>query len=235
MTTNLIGIIRQAMGWCPQKDFIQENASMKNHELYYDLPFQRDAHSENGTEIIVDIDTGIIPAAGLFAFIVLLFLGFIFPILVYFAVLSVFLSYVILFIQDRTTLEISSSSIIFRRPLFKPVVIPKEGILKTEVVKNINYTLRWILLPLAIVLIVVLAYGAKDILYISGSLKDFSVIISKFSLKGTIILILGVTFYMAYIRSKYPKALKITSKIKKEITIYTKDPHELATKFGVVP
>ena len=153
--------------------------------------------------------------------------------LVYIAVLSVFLSYVILFIQDRTTLEITSSSVIFRRSLFKHVVIPKESILKIEVVKNINYTLRWILLPLAIVLIVVLAYGAKDILYISDSLKDFSAIISKFSLKGTIILILGVTFYMACIRSKYPKALKITSKIKKRITIYTEDPHELARKLGI--
>lgn len=149
--------IKKLMGWCPQKDFILENAGIENHELYYNSSFQRDTRSEKGTEITADIDTGIIPAAGLLAFIVLLFFGLIFPILVYFAVFSVFLSYLIQFIQDRTTLEITSGSIILRRPLFKPVVIPKESILRTEVVKNINYTLRWILLPLAIVLIVVMA------------------------------------------------------------------------------
>lgn len=230
--TIVIDHLKKLIGWCPQKEFAMENIRIKKRELYFDSSFQRNASLERPMKIIADIDIGIILAAGLVAFFVLLFLGLIFPILVYFAVLSVFLSYAILFIQDRTTLEFTSNDMILRRPLFKPVIIQKENVLKAEVVNNINYTLRWILLPLAILVIVALAFGSKDILYLSGSPRDVSFIISRFSLKGTIILILSVAFYQAYIRSKYPKAIKITSKIKKKITIYVENPQELTGKLG---
>jgi FlaA1/EpsC-like NDP-sugar epimerase len=124
---------------------------------------------------------------------------------------------------------------IIKRPLLHPIVISKDSILKTEVIKNINHTMRLIFLPMGILLQVILIMDAVNTIsrYIAQN-DPLAVIISFVFLRVTTMVLFVVLFYKAYIRSYYPDALKVTARNNKEVTLYIDNPQDMERKLGGV-
>lgn len=243
MTINVTEIIRKTMGWCPQKDLALAHIEVEKHGLSYTSLYKNGVLSEKGTNIIIDYQymdiasIAIILFTALAALFVLFMVGFVLPIYREFVSLlvasPVFLAAVILLYQDRTNIEFTSTAIIIRRPFFKPIVISRDSILKTEVVKNYNHTIRWMILPVAIILLIFLGKDTMDIAFQYIAQKEpIAAIISIVFVKATTMLLFVVLFYKSKIRSYNPNALKITAKNKKEVTLYVDNPQELVSRIG---
>jgi hypothetical protein len=232
---NVFETIKKLVGRCPQKDFTREIASIEKHEQYIISSYEKDAHAGKTMKIITDYQFSTVLYAGSAVFFIFLIAGIVFSIPVYFAVLSVlsiFLTSVILFVQDRTTMEFSSNALIIRRLLFKPVEISKDDILKTEVVKNPNRRFRRAIILLVIAALIFQAKGAIDTLSRSTLHNTVPYFIFRVFLEVTLLVFVQVLFYKWYIRSHYENLLKITSRTKRQVTIYVDNPQELVSKFG---
>lgn len=155
--TGITEKVKKFIGWCPQKDFTREIVNTEKHEQYFISFYEKGAHAGKTMKIITDYQFSTVLYAGSAAFFIFLIAGLVFPIPVYFAILSVlsiFLTSVILFVQDKTTVEFASNALIIRRPLFKPVKISKDDILKIEVVKNPNRRFRRVIISLVIIALI---------------------------------------------------------------------------------
>ena len=143
------------------------------------------------------------------------------------------LASVVLLYQDRTHLIFISNAIIIKRPLLHTVVISKDNILKTEVIKNINHTILFITLPMSILVQVFLIMDALNTVsrYIAHN-DPLAVIISFIFLKVTIMVLFAVLFYKVYIRSYYPDALKVKARNNREIILYIDNPRDMERKLG---
>lgn len=158
--------------------------------------------------------------------------GLVFPFFFVLSILSILLTSMILFVQDRTTIELISNAIVIKRPIFKPVEISKDSILKIEVLKNPNHRFRWAVISLVITGLISWSINAIDKL--SRVLEKDPVIyfIYMVFIEFTILIFVIVLTYKWYIRSKYENFLKITSKTNREVSIYVGDPAEIANKLG---
>lgn len=186
-------------------------------------------------KIITDYQFSTVLYAGSAAFFIFLIAGLVFSIPAYFAVLSVlsiFLTSVILVVQDKTTMEFASNALIIRRPLFKPVKISKDDILKIEIVKNPNRRFRRVIIPLVIIALIFWANGALDTLSRFMAHDRVPFFIYMIFLKVTLVIFVTVLFYKWYIRSHHENFLKITSRTKREVTIYVDNLQELVSKSG---
>ena len=209
MTINIFETIKKTAGWC--------------------------AHADKTMKIITDYQFSTVLYAGSAAFFIFLIASLVFPIPVYFAVLSVlliFLTSVILLIQDRTIMVFTSSALIIRRPLFKPVEILKDDILKIEVVKNPNRRFRRVIIPLVIIALIFWAKGAMDTLSRSTAYDRVPFSIHMIFLEVILFIFVTVLVYKWYIRSHHENFLKIISRTKREVTIYVDNPQELVSKLG---
>lgn len=236
MTINIFEAVKKIAGWCPQKDIV-EHISTEKHKQYFISSYEKDAHSGKTMKIITDYQFSTVLYAGSAAFFIFLIAGLVFSIPVYFAVLSVlsiFLTSVILVVQDKTTMEFASNALIIRRPLFKPVEISKDDILKIEVVKNPNRRFRRVIIPLVIVALIFWAKGVIDTLSRSTAHDTVSYFIFRIFLQVTLVIFVTVLIYKWYIRSRYENFLKITSRTKRQVTIYVDNPQELMNKLGVI-
>ncbi len=226
--------IRRIMGWCPQKDFVGHVRTEK-HEHYFLTSYETGAYSGKTMKILTDYQWSKILYAGSAAFFIFLIEGLVFPNLVFFAVLSilsVFLTALILFIQDRTTIEFTSNAIIIKRPLFKPVEILKDNILKIGVIKNPNNRFRWAIISLVIIALIYGSMNAIDTLSRSMARDPVPFFILFVFQQSTLLIFIIVVAYKWYIRSPYENFLKITSRSKGEVTVYLDNPWELAGKLG---
>lgn len=233
LPVNVFEHIKRLMGLCLQKDFTGEIVSIQKHEQYIIPSYENDAHAGKKMKIITDYQFSTVLYAGSAAFFIFLIAGLVFSIPAYFAVLSVlsiFLTSVILLIQDRTTMELASNALIIRRLLFKPVKISKDDILKIEVIKNPNRRFRRVIISLVIIALIFWAKGAIDTLSRSTAHDTVSYFIFRIFLQVTLVIFVTVLFYKWYIRSHYENFLKITSRTKREVTFYTSDPQELMNK-----
>ena len=241
---NVMENIRKTMGWCLHNDFLA-NVNKDECETISITPYKNDTFSEKDTKIIIDYrylrfeTIAIILFAVVFGFLILITTGFVFPEIRYLVSLLVtfllLLASVILLYQDRTHVIFTSNAIIIKRPILQPIVISKDSILKTEVIKNINHMMRLIILPVAIFLQVFLMMDAINTVsrYIAQN-DPLAVIISFVFLKGTTMILFVVLFYKGYIRSYYPNALKVTVRNNKEITLYIDNPQDMESKLGGV-
>ncbi len=231
--------IRKLMGWCPQKDFALMYAKPEKQEIYFNSTYKKRANPDEKISAIVDIEheLAIIIGRGFVALIILFIASFIFPGLRYFIFLPVFLAALVLLIHTRTNVEFASNGLIIRRWLFKPVMVSKASILKTEIVTNNNHSMRWSFLPMAII---VLIFSAKNAMRTIGIIsKDIAqgapipVFYPLIFAEITMAIFLLVLFYMWKIRLHYSNGLKITLSNSNKITFYADNPLELADKLGV--
>ncbi len=123
-------------------------------------------------------------------------------------------------VMRRACVEISSDTITITRPLFWPIVIPKDAVVKVEVRENKLTTPYW-LLAAAMAMIFVSAAGSiyygldnpASMRFISGL--------------GAAIFFPMIS-YRTYARTHYPRILAITTAEKKIAAIYTEDPEQIA-------
>lgn len=250
MTLNFAQTIRKMMGWCPQKGFDFADARREKHELYDDKFYQKDSHTAKGIttgeKLIIDyldfniVSIAIILFSIVMAIFVLMISAFFVPILrnFVFIIFSVglFIVIFILMYAKRKNAELTVDSIIVNRPFQKPVVIPKDTILKTEVVKNYNHSVRWII-PLSV--IIILAISMKSIAdvsshYFAGNYSLLDTIPIVFVNIGLISAYISI-YFMGKKKSTYRSALKITAKLKNEVSlyVYVDDPQELKNTLEV--
>jgi predicted neutral ceramidase superfamily lipid hydrolase len=81
-----------------------------------------------------------------------------------------YIGFIILFIKERTQVEINSHMIIVHRPLFSPLVINKKDIKEVHIKENRSYTYRLMQILLLLTLVIYLIYKAgHDLRYgVSG-------------------------------------------------------------------
>ncbi len=188
-------------------------------------------------KILVDSsrDAGItsilVPAS--IAALILLFINKNYSVTDIFAISIFYLAFVILLLQNKTTVEVTLDSIIVHRPLLRSITLPKKSIVKTEVTKNINYRLRWIIRPVAIVALLFLIQKNITSLYINvaKSAPLIVKVITAYSIPLTLIL-LTVIFYHYQVRSRNPFIFKLITE-NREITFYANNIEEMPTKLGV--
>lgn len=167
------------------------------------------------------------------AALILLFINKNYSVIDIFAISIFYLAFVILLLQNRTTVEVTPNSIIVHRPLLRSITIPKKSIVKTEVTKNINYRLRWIIRPVAIVVLLFLIQKNITSLYINvaKSAPLIVKVITAYSIPLTLILF-AVLFYHYQVRSRNPFIFKLITE-NREITFYANNIEEMPTKLGV--
>ena len=250
MTINVAETVRKLMGWCPQKGFDFADARREKHEQYDDKIHEKDSHTAKrittGEKLIIDyLDFNIVGIAILlFSIVIAIFVlvvsAFFVPILRNFVLIifsiGFFIVFFLLLCAKIKNAEITADSIIVNRPFQKSVVIPKDSILKTEVVKNYNHSLRWIF---SLSIIIILAFSIKSIidvssLYFSGNyslLDTISIVIMHIGLISAYILI----YFTNKNKSPYRSALKITAKLKNEVSlyVYVDDPQGMKNTLGV--
>ena len=124
----------------------------------------------------------------------------------------------------RARVEISSDTITIRRPLFRPIVIPKDVVVKAEVGENRLPVPFWLLATALAALLISAAAG----IYLGWDNPTSMRFI--FGLGGAIFF--PVIIYRTYVRTRYPRALTITTP-KKIAAIYTDDPERIARTLGV--
>ena len=252
MTLNFAENIRKIMGWCPQKCFDLADARREKHEQYDDKFYQKDSHAAKGVtsgdKLIIDyqdinIASIVIITGILFLIVMAIFfiIAFFIPILrnfVYFIFSMAFfiISFLVLYYSYKRNAELTAGSIIVNRPFHKSVLIPKDSILKIEVVKNYNYSFRWIF-PLMV--IIMSAFFMNKIINVSSSY--FAGNYSLLDTTSIVFMYIGITslYLSIYFKGKkispYRSVLKITAKLKNEVSlyVYVDDPQEMKNTLEV--
>lgn len=230
-----VDYIKKLMGWCPQKDYTLAQTYIDKYEHSYAFLANTDAHQGKGTDIIIDYHKDLfkILFLGLVGFIALIIASIIFPILGFFITLPILVGYAVLLYQERANVEFTPNSINIQRPLFKSVIIPKDSIRKFEIVKNLSYTMRWILPLLVIVMLIYLRKVAIEIFIYVAKNPPFHSIFLTILGQLTVVMMLSVLFYMSYIRKNYPRVLKIILKDGSNVIFYANNPQELMNKLEV--
>ena len=124
-------------------------------------------------------------------------------------------------VMQRARVEISSDAITLRRPLFRPIVIPKDAVVKAEVGENKLPVPSW-LLAAALAAIFVSAAGG---IY-SGWGDPTSM---RFTFGVAAAIFFPVLFYRVYARARYPQALTITTG-RRIVVIYADDLEQVARR-----
>jgi len=244
-----VDYVKKLMGWCPQKGFDLADARREKHELYDDKFYQMDSHAAKGIttgdKLIIDyLEFNIVGIAIiLFSIVIAIFvliIAFFVPILrnfvQIFCSIGFFVVLILLLYAKRKNAELTTGSIIVNRQFHKSIVIPKDSILKTEVVKNYNHSFQWIH-PLLV--IIMSAFLMNSIIDVSTSY--FGGYYSLLDAISTILLYIGLIsayisiYFMGIKKSTYRSALKITAKLKDEISlyVYVNDPQELKNTLEV--
>ncbi|MBW6517093.1 MAG: DUF1673 domain-containing protein [ANME-2 cluster archaeon] len=250
MTLDFGQTIRKMMGWCPQKGFDLADTRREKHGLYGEKFHEMAPHAVKGItpgeKLIIDylefnvVSIGIILFSIVMAIIILFISAFFVPILrnfvrIIFSIGFLFVIFLLMYAK-RKNAELTADSIIVNRPFHKPVVIPKDNILKTEVVRNYNHLVRWII-PLLVLFW--LAFSMTHITEVSS--QYFAGNYSLLDASSTVLLNIGVIsayisiYFMGKKKSTYRNALKITAKLKNEVSlhVYVDNPQKLKNKLEV--
>jgi len=238
MTISVIEKIRRMMGRCPQKEFEFTHLDTINKTNMNAIYSQNKVPEYDRVKILVDIslDAGIISIllpGSIIAFL-LLIININYSVIDIIAISIFYFTFIILLLQNNTTVELTPERIIIHRPLLKSITIPKESIITINIAKNSAYKLRWILYPVALagLLFLIRKNALSAYLNDANSAPLIVKFITLYSIPLTTVLF-AVIFYNYLIRSYNNAFLKITTK-NREFTFYTNDPQELVKKLGVV-
>lgn len=236
MILKVTGAIRRLMGWCP-------NAAMAGRR--YAVPDGEIGMAREGSREVVEgalVDYGPIGTPGrLFMLLAAgaCFIGCIFAMApatlvtvpITFAMppagslllLAIMLGYAALEFYGtvrRARIDIAHDGITIRRPLFWPIAIPRDAVVKAEVGENKLPVPLWFL---AIALAALFVSAVGSIYAGFGNPASMRFI---FGLAAAIFF--PVLFYRTCVRTRYPQALVITTTKKRVAVIYTDDPDRVA-------
>jgi hypothetical protein len=221
--------IRRWMGWCPNA------AAAGTVRRRYAAPEGEVGMAREGSRDVVEgalVDYGPIGTpATLFILLVAssLLIGCLFVMApaVGLFVLAIILAYSgmeIYGVMRRARVEVTPDTITITRPLFRPIVIPKDAVVKVEVKENKLPIPYWLLVG-ALAMIFLSAAGG---IYYGWDNPTSMRFISGL---GAAIFFLAI-FYRTYVRTHYPRTLTITTE-KKIAAIYSDDPEGIAHVLGV--
>jgi len=125
----------------------------------------------------------------------------------------------------RARIEIARDAVIIRRPLFPLIVIPKDAVVKAEVKENKPPVSPWLL---AVALAALLLSAAGSIY--AGFENPTSM---RFLFGVAAAIFFPVIFYRTYLRTRYPRALTITTTEKRIAAIYTDTPERIVRALEV--
>ncbi|MDV2482196.1 DUF1673 family protein [Methanoculleus sp. Wushi-C6] len=234
MLMRFAGAIRRWMGWCPNA------AAAGACRRRYAAPEGEvgvGTAREGGREVVEGalVDYGPIGTPAMY--LILIVAGALFIVclavttsawrLILLALLLAFSGAELYGVMRRAHIKISSETITIRRPLFRPVVIPKSAVVKAEVNENKLPAPSWLLATALAALAALLVSAAAGIYHGWDNPTSMRFI---FGLGGAVFF--PVIFYRTYVRTHYPRTLTITTK-KKIATIYTDDPERVARMLGV--
>ena len=250
MLVDITDRMKRMMGWCPQKGFNLADARREKHEQYDDEFHEMNSHVTKGIttgeKLIIDyleiniVSIAIILFSIVISIFVLIISVFFIPILRNFIHIifsaGYFIVLILLLYAKRKNAELTAGSIIVNRPFHKSVVIPKDSILKTEVVKNYSYSLRRILPPIVIIMLTFSMSKIIDVSsqYFTGNYSLLDATSNLFVYIGLMLIYISI-YFMGKKKSTYRNALKITAKLKNEVSlnVYVDDPQEMKNKLEV--
>lgn len=221
---------RKIMGWCPQKDFGFMQAGDTKHTGMHDFcAGYGNMQKKRREKVLVDLpflDSGMIlillPVGIIGLMLTIIFNHY--SILDIFIVLAYYLAFLLLVLQNRTTVELTHGTIIIHRPFLRSIVIQKNEVTKTQVIKNFAHTTRWIFRPVALILLILLATHNINAIYINieKTLPMLVIIINIFSIP-LITVMSAVIFYNFEIRTHYKATLNVATN-KRQVTFYVDNP-----------
>ena len=216
--------VRRWMGWCP-------NAATAGHR--YTVPADESGvgATMGGTREVAQgalVDHGL--TGTLASYSILLVAGALFfwclfllyPLgnLLLLAAALIFSALEVYGLFVRSRIEITHDTISIRRPPFPPITIPKDTIVEVEVQEN-N--------PPAFSRLLVVALGAflvAALLHISIGFENPTSM--RFVSSVAAVILFPVLIYRTYLRSRYTRALAITTTKKRIAVIYTDAPERIA-------
>jgi len=220
--------IRRWMGWCPNA------AAAGTVRRRYAAPEGEVGMAREGNRDVVEgalVDYGPIGTPGrLFILLVAaaLLIGCLFVMApaVGLFVLVIILAYSgmeIYGVMRRARVEVTPDTITITR-LFRPIVIPKDAVVKVEVKENKLPIPYWLLV------------GALAMIFLSAAGGIYYGLSNPTSMRfisglGAVIFFPAI-FYRTYVRTHYPRILTITTE-KKIAAIYTDDPERMARMLEV--
>jgi len=225
MITKFSEAIRRWMGWCP-------NAATAGH--LYAVPADESGvgATMGGT---LEVAQGVLVDYGLTgtlaSYSILLVAGALFfwclfllyPLgnLLLLAAALIFSALEVYGLFVRSRIEITHDTIsISRRPPFPPITIPKDTIVELEVQENTPP-------PLSRLLVVALgAFLVAALLHISIGFENPTSM--RFVSSVAAVILFPMLIYRTYLRSRYPRALAITTTKKRIAVIYTDAPERIA-------
>lgn len=236
-----MGIIKKTIGWCPKNDTTSLSyktpISVINNNYWQVRSV--DLQEKMGKKIIVDyllhLDLIEIIIPSILIGVTMIFLnGFLFNDSYLISIIGFFIicvGYAIFLLQSHTVIKFTNNAVIIYKPLRKPIIINKEEIKKTEIIKNENHRFRWIFRITFIVFLIYMIINTINIIYLceqqSYPLMEMLFNIVSMNLVSTLVLILIIS---SQIRSLYPTALKLVMGYHRDIILYVDNPDEYISK-----
>ncbi len=127
--------------------------------------------------------------------------------------------------RKAARIAVDAKAITIRRPLFPPLVIPRDTVVRAEVKENrVPISPRHLVIVLTLCLASYFAVTWGDLLQPDGNTVVFWIAIVLFTL---------AMFYHAGTRARYPQVVTVTTTNNRLIAIYTDDPEGAARMLGV--
>ena len=235
MTINVAETVRKVMGWCPQKDFgFMQAGDTKHRTGMHDFyAGYGDTQKKRREKVLVDVpflDSGmirIVLPVGIVGLTLMIIVNH-YSILDIFIVLAYYLAFLLFVLQNRTTVELTHDTIIIHRPFLRSIVIQKNEVIKTQVMKNFAHTIRWIIRPVELILLIFLATHNINAICINleQSLPMLVTIVNIFSVP-LITVMVAVIFYNFEIRTHYKATLNVATN-KRQVAFYIDNPDEFS-------
>jgi hypothetical protein len=233
--TALIENIRKVMGWCPQKDFNFMQAGDTKHRtgIHDFCDGYGDTQKKRREKVLVDVpvlDSGMIRILLPVWIVGLMLMTIInhYSILDFFIIFAYYLTLLLVVLQNRTTVELTHGIIIIHRPFLRSIAIQKNEVIKTQFIKNLSHTTRWILRIVELIILVFLATHNINAIYINieQSLPMLVTIVNIISLP-LITVMTAVLFYNNEIRMHYQVSLHVATN-KRQFNFYVDNPDEFS-------
>ena len=235
MTFNLENI-RKMMGWCPQKDFgFMQAGDTKHRTGMHDFyAGYGDTQKKRLEKVLVDVpvlDSGMIRIlipVWIVGFMLMIIVNH-YSILDIFIVIAYYLAVLLWVLQNRTTVELLHGTIIIHRPFLRSIVIQKNETIKTQIIKNLSHTKRWIIRLVALIILVFLATHNINVIHlnIEQSLPMLVTIVNIFTMPLMTVWF-AVIFYNFEIRSHYQASLHVVATNKRQFMFYVDNPDEFS-------
>lgn len=228
--------VRRIMGWCPQKDFeFMQVGDTKHKTGIHDFcTGYGDMQKKRREKMLVDVpvlESGIIRIVlpvWIAGFMLMIIINH-YSILDFFIILACYLSLLLVFLQNRTTVELTDGTIIIHRPFLRSIVIQKKEVIKTQVIKNLSNTTRWIIRLVELIILVFLATHNINAIHINmeQSLPMLVTIVNIFSMP-LVTVMSAVIFYNNEIRMHYQASLHVVATNKRQFNFYASNPDEFS-------